>query len=332
MAWGTRSTEQEHDVDGRFNVEPYWSFVLKLSLPSWMSGVFVLLVLPFFFIGGPDAMSSVFVNRLWNFGHIIFFAVLMLLIQSYKPLTNWRAWLLVTVIAVALGCLIEFAQHFVGRNSNLDDVLHNLFGVWLGLFWGQKPTRLIWLLRALCLLLIAPAALLVVDAAIANLAMRGQFPVINSFDSRYELQQVHANPNIVETRQSGRVAADGEHSLEIIFSTRRYASFRLLGPYGDWSRYTYLTMDFYNPNDAPFMVLLKIADREHDLGNNRFDDRFNRRFYLNHGWNKIQIAINDIRTAPRKREMRMDDISGFTLFVDQLEQPQKLYWDNVRLE
>lgn len=291
-----------------------------------------MLVVPFFFVGGPDHLSSVFFNRAWNFGHILFFAVLMLLIQSYKPLATWRAWLLVTFIAIAFGCLIEFIQKYVGRNANLDDVLHNLFGVWLGLFWGQKPSCLIWFLRFIAVLLVAPAAWLVVDAGIANLVMRNQFPLVNSFESRHELQQIQVHPAIAETRQVNSLAIDGKHSLEIIFSTRQYAGFQLLGPYGDWSKYAYLTMDFYNPDDAPLMVILKISDREHDTGANKFDDRFNRRLYLNPGWNKIQIAINDIRAAPRKRAMQMDEISGFTLFVEQLAEPQKLYWDNIRLE
>ena len=292
----------------------------------------MVLVVPFFFVGGPDHLSSVFLNQAWNFGHILFFAVLMLFIQSYKPLATWRAWLLVTCIAIALGCLIEFVQKHVGRNANLDDVLHNLFGVWLGLFWGLKPNRKIWFLRFIAVLLVVPAAWLVVDAGIANLMMRNQFPLINSFESRYELQQIHGSPAIAKTRQANSLAIDGNYSLEITFSTRQYAGFRLLGPYGDWSEYTYLTMDFYNPAATPFTVILKISDREHDAGANKFDERFNRRVYLNPGWNKIQIAINDIRTAPHRRAMRMDEISGFTLFVEQLAEPQQLYWDNIRLE
>mgnify|MGYP002716951710 FL=1 len=305
---------------------------MKVSLPSWLSGFFVLLIVPFFFVGGPDNFSSVFFNQLWNFGHIIFFSILMLLVQAYKPLTTWRAWLLVTLIAIAVGCLIEFVQKFVGRNSNLDDVLHNLFGVWLGLFWGQKPRPLIWWLRGISCFLVLPSALSVLDAGVANLAMRNQFPLLNNFESRYEMQQVIAHPNIAETRQVNSLAANGSHSLAITFSTRQYAGLRLLGPYGDWSKYTYLTMDFYNPDEAPLMVVLKISDRQHDAGNNRFDDRFNRRLNLNPGWNKIQIALDEIRSAPRKREMQMDEISGFALFVDKLEQPKMLYWDNIRLE
>lgn len=304
---------------------------MKASLPSWLSGLFILAVVPFFFVGGPDATSSVFFNRAWNFGHIIFFAVLMLLVQAYRPLSGWRAWSWVTLVALMVGGLIEFTQHFVGRNSNFDDVLHNLFGVWLGLFWGQRPTRLIWLLRFVSLVLVAPGFWLVLDSGIANLLMRNQFPLINNFETHHEIQQIQADARIAQTRQVSSLAASGNHSLEIIFSTREYAGFRLLGPYGDWSGYRYLTMDFYNPEDAPLMVVLKISDRQHDGGENRFDDRFNRRVHLNPGWNKVQIGLEDIRNAPRKRAMHMAEISGFTLFVEQLAQPRKLYWDNIRL-
>jgi hypothetical protein len=69
---------------------------LKASLPSWLSGLFILLVVPFFFVGGPDALSSMLLKNVWNFGHIIFFTVFMLLVQSLRPLGHWHSWLCVT--------------------------------------------------------------------------------------------------------------------------------------------------------------------------------------------------------------------------------------------
>lgn len=307
-------------------------FFLKASLPSWLSGLFILLVVPFFFVGGPDALSPILLKNVWNFGHIIFFTVFMLLVQSFRPLAHWRSWLCVTLVALGVGVAIEFAQRFVGRDSSWDDVLHNLFGVWLGLFWGQKPTRPVWLLRVISLLLVAPAFWLVIYSAMADIVMREQFPLVNSFESRFELAQVHANSQQVRTRQVSSSHTHGAYGLQVVLGTQKYAGLNLIGPYGDWSRYQFLQMDFYNPEREPLELELKISDTTHDNGSNRFDDRFNRKVMLTQGWSHIEIDLNEVRRAPRNRVMQMDKISGLAVFVIQLTKSREFYWDNIKLQ
>lgn len=304
---------------------------MKASLPSWLSGLLILFVVPFFFVGGPDASSSLLLKNVWNFGHIFFFAVFMLLVQSYRPLLRWQEWLMVTLLAIGLGIAIEFVQRFVGRDSSWDDVLHNLFGVWLGLFWGQKPTRLVWLLRFVCILLIAPAFWLVVYSGIADIVMRKQFPLINSFESNYEMAHVQNNPRRVNTSPDNLLHTHGDYGLQVVLSTKKYAGLRLVS-YGDWSGYKLLQMDFYNPDSEPLELVLKISDAHHDLGKNRFNDRFNRALILMQGWNQVQIDLEDVRTAPLGRVMQMNQIRGVEVFAVQLSVPRKFYWDNIRLQ
>lgn len=305
---------------------------MKASLPSWLSGLFILIVTPLFFIGGPDAASPFLLKTLWNFGHIVFFAVLMLLIQSRKPIVGWRQWLLLTLVAVVIGITIEFIQHFVGRNFSLDDVLHNLFGVWLGLFWGQKPTRLIWLLRFFCVLLIAPALWLVIDSGAAHLTLRNQFPQLSSFESRHELQQLQANNAQVKIHQTKLLQTHGTHAAHITLATRPYSGVSLLGNYGDWSGYATLVMDLHNPDSEPLTLVVRISDSQHDRGENKFDDRFNRGIVLRQGWNKLRIDLEDVRTAPRGRAMQMDAIGNVTIFAAQLTEPREFYLDNIKLQ
>ena len=305
---------------------------MKVSLPFWVSGLAVLLLVPFFFFGGPDYFSPQYIKTLWDFGHIVFFAVLLLLVQSFKSLGHWRHWLWATLVALVLGCAIETLQHFVGRNASWDDVLHNLFGVWLGLFWGQKPTRLVWALRFVSVICVLPAAWLVVDSAWVDFQMRKQFPSVNSFESRAEMQQVRVSGLTKPVVQTTSVVRHGSKALEINLSTRRFPGVSLVGPYGDWSRYQYLVMDFYNPDDEPLALMLKISDYHHDAGKNLYRDRFNRPLVLASGWNEIRIALEDIRTAPADRVMQLDRITGLAVFASRLPEPRSFYWDNVRLE
>jgi len=303
-----------------------------VSLPAWLSGLCVLVLVPFFFVGGPDASSSVLLKNAWNFGHIIFFSLLLLLVQSFKPIVGWQRWLRVTFIAIAVGCLIEFVQFFVGRNASVDDVLHNVFGVWLGLFWGQKPSPMIWRLRFLSGLLIAPAAWLVIESALAEVVMRNQFPLLNSFESRYELQQLQANNAGVKIQPTQQLHTHGVSSAHIALATEPYSGVSLLGTYGDWSAYAGLLMDFYNPDIEPLELVVKIADFQHDRGDNNFNDRFNRRILLRPGWNQVRIDLNEVRTAPHNRVMLMHQISGITIFAVSLPQTRDFYLDNIRLQ
>lgn len=305
---------------------------MKASLPSWLSGLFILIVVPFFFIGGPDASSSFLLKNLWNFGHIIFFAVLLLLIQSFKPLAHWHQWILVTLVAVAIGSAIEFAQYFVGRNASASDVAHNVFGVWLGLFWGQKPTGLIWVLRLMSVLFIAPAMWLVIDSGVAHLIMRNQFPQLNSFESRYEFQQLKANNAQVKIHRTQLLHTHGRHAAQTTLAARPYSGVSLMGTYGDWNGYDALVMDLYNPDDESLELVVRISDHQHDLGENNLDDRFNRRVVLVKGWNHVSIDLGDVRTAPRGRVMHMDAIGNMTIFAAQLTRSREFYLDNIRLQ
>ena len=122
--------------------------------------VALMFACPFFFIGGPSAVSPLFFNHLWNLGHIIFFSGATLLVLQFFPLASWRAWLWLSIGVFCVGVCIEFLQYFVGRDSSWDDIFHNLCGGWFALFWGQKldaKRSVVLCLRAFSLLLVIPS-------------------------------------------------------------------------------------------------------------------------------------------------------------------------------
>lgn len=302
-----------------------------------IGGLVVALVLacPFFFIGGPSAVSPLFFNHLWNLGHIIFFSGVTLLVLQFFPLASWRAWLRLSIGVFCVGVCIEFLQHFVGRDSSWDDIFHNLCGVWFALFWGQKleATRSIVLcLRAFSLLLVIPSFWFTASAAYTDLRMRNQFPLINSFESDYELNQVIGFQLQAAKEQVKELSSHGHFSLAVQLGTAKYSVVKWISPYGDWSQYNYFAMDIYNAEQQSFELTLKIADFQHDLGRNALDDRFNRRITLVPGWNFVRMPIDEIRTAPVNRVMRMDEISCLELISISLDHPRLIYIDNLRLE
>ncbi|PUA30152.1 MAG: hypothetical protein B0W54_06450 [Cellvibrio sp. 79] len=302
-----------------------------------IGGLIVALIFacPFFFIGGPSEVSPLFFNHLWNLGHIIFFSGVTLLALQFFTLMSLRAWLWVSVGVFCIGACIELLQHFVGRDSSWDDIFHNLCGVWFALFWGQKlgATRSIVLcLRVLSLLLVMPSFWFTVNAAYSDLQMRNQFPLINSFESDYEVKQVMGFQLHDAKKQVSDHASTGRFSLAVQFGTTKYSVVKWIGPYGDWSPYNYFAIDIYNSESQSFAVTLKIADFQHDLGRNALDDRFNRRITLAPGWNLVRVPMEEIRTAPVSRVMQMNEISCLELISISLDKPKLIYVDNVRLE
>ena len=59
-----------------------------------------------------------------------------------------------------------------------------------------------------------------------------------------------------------------------------------------------------------FVITCRVHDRQHTLGLELYNDRFNRSYPLNPGWNRISINIEDISTAPQTRPMDLSQIQG----------------------
>src|SRR5690606_33262776 len=109
----------------------------------------VLGVVPLFFVGGPDWLSPPLYRAAWSQGHIIFFALLALWLGAWVRLDSPLRWLALTLAVFVSSLVIEGIQSQVGRDANWNDVLRNLIGTWLGLFWSLRADWRVWLGRLL---------------------------------------------------------------------------------------------------------------------------------------------------------------------------------------
>ena len=301
----------------------------------WFLPVALLVISSLFFVGGPDAWSPLVFHHVWNLGHVVFFFCLVLWVQRASPLLFWRDWVWTIAVVLFIGIAIEIVQQFIGRKASVDDVLRNVYGVFLALSWkgGGIANRLMrdgFRIASVCLLL--PSLWWAASAAYADLRMREQFPVINNFEEKYELQQIVRIGSQATRQQSSNYATRGHFSLAVNLGVDKYSGVKWVGRYGEWSNYKYFAMDVYNPAGQSVDMILKIADLRHDMGANAIDDRFNRRITLVPGQNYLRIDLDDIRTAPAKRMMQMDEISCLELFSVGLDKPRLVYVDYLRLE
>ncbi|MEX1057375.1 MAG: hypothetical protein WED11_06570 [Natronospirillum sp.] len=290
----------------------------------------VLIASPLFFIGGPDWLSTPMFRAAWDQGHWVFFACLLFWLQGRWPLREPRHWLVLTLGVLVLSALIEGLQSLVGRDATWQDILLNLTGTWVGLFWGQRATLWVWLGRLISLLLVLWHAQTVVDLGLAEYRQLRQFPVLSDFESRWDLP--YWGDQVQRVKQP---VAQGEYSLAVpLLSTEAnpYAGVHLRRLVGDWRGHQALSLSIFNPDTDTLPMTLRINDEAHDRSENLYSDRYNGRLMVAPGWNHFRIPLEEIANAPETRLMDLDQVIRLLIFATGVSEPRWIYLDNLRLE
>jgi len=306
------------------------------KIPAWIYGVSLAIGSVLLFMGGPDYYSSRSFTHAWDIGHIIYFALLTGLLCRWRFVANMSLagrWGLILAITLLLGVSIELMQHGTTRTPDIGDVLRDLTGSLVVLVFGSsgtalRPPVLRLTLQAAVLLLslvqLWPVTKSLVDEAIA----RHQFPLLSDFETPYEIERWTGSARLsVETVPS--IA----HSrlLKLSLTTDHYSGAVLKYFDGNWTSAGRLEFSLYNPDEDPLQITCRIHDLQHADGNEEYEDRFNRRYTLIHGWNHIDIDLDEVKISPARRNMDMSRIREIGLFVTSLPAPRVIYLDNIRL-
>lgn len=313
MAWGIRA----------INLLPN----IKTKLKQHIAWVIVVIAFPFFFLGGPDATSSQLYGALWNCGHIVFFIALVFALNKKFDLSRWQ-FSLATLAAVFVGGgLIEVIQSYTGRDGNWDDLLRDLSGTCVGLFWLRPPSVSVWLGRVVALAFLMPSLSTVFFEAWFQYQSMKKFPLIAGFESKIELYGQKSTAEL-----SSQFRTQGHYSLQLNLTTERYSGISFERLFNDWSGFKQLSVDIYNPSSAPFNMVLRVNDIAHEKTGWVDEDRFNKRFQLTPGWNHLVFVIDEIQKTPANRLMDLSQISLIVIYAAQLPEPRTIYLDNLRLE
>ncbi len=307
------------------------------SLLRWVWWLPLLAIGTFYlFYSGPEYHAARSIKELWNLGHIGYFALLIVLLAKipylfkYSLAAQWSGLLLLSVV---LGVGIELLQYGTTRTPDLGDVSRDMTGALLALAFhprlsafARSELRWLWRVLALLVLLIhlVPISVALLDEANA----RRQFPLLSSFETPFEIDRWRCNARCRVVEQD-----DGVHVLEIALNTRRYSGAGMDYFPSDWRDYQTLNLVFFNPDDAPLRFTLRVHDRQHEQGATAYAtrDRFNRRYVLKQGWNKISVSLAQIEHAPRGRLMDMAQIADVSFFVSRLRAARKIYLERIYL-
>ena len=307
---------------GEVVVRPRRALLLRVVAGLLLTAGCVLL-----FVGRQPEGALQWQREFWNFGHVALFAGLAwVLLQRWRAPLRFQLPLLLAGSAV-IGFTVEVIQRRIGRDFSLLDVLLDVVGSAVGGWLALRP-RLSRRQRGVLALPVF-AALAVVSLpflAIAwdSLQAARQFPQLATFASPLELRRFQFYGGSSGELRNG--------ALQIRFGTAEWSGFTLFEPAPDWRGYRVLQLELINPAAESLDLICRIDDQRHRFSGFDYHDRFNRRFRLEPGLNRLQIALADIEAAPRDRLMAMDQIDLLGCFVHRLPEPRLLQLHKLRLE
>lgn len=299
--------------------------------------LFLMLLTGLLFVGGPEAYSHRIYRALWDTGHVILYSgVIFVLLDRPRTVrfNGWVLFLIISAFCLISGFIIEVIQQWVGRNFDLNDLINDLLGGYLGLlfFIARQNDYRLWIRRLtypLMLLIIIWVFHPLYINSIDEKNMYESFPVLSDFETPYELSRWGGSSSqlsIVKTP-----VRHGLSSMRIDFLAAEYPSVIMKNFPENWQDFTEFKFSIFNSQSENLTLELKIYDWLHFISGKKYRDRFNRNLILKPGWNDIRVSMNEIRSAPESRQMELSDMFSISLFLHNLKQPVTLYIDGLTL-
>ncbi|HAC33303.1 MAG TPA: hypothetical protein DCF45_02165, partial [Gammaproteobacteria bacterium] len=120
--------------------------------------------------------------------------------------------------------------------------------------------------------------------------------------------------------------------LKVPLPATRYAGTKIDHLPRDWTDYTTLELELFNPERLPLSVILKIEDTRSIAAGYRYDMRYNGELQLLPGWNQFSVPLQIIRTGPETGQLDLEQIVALSLFEIDRKRPGYLLLDNLILK
>lgn len=271
---------------------------------------------------------------------LIALGVLILLLQRPSWLPAWGEYLLALAVAIAIGGMTELCQIFTHRDPSLRDVGLDARGASCALLlvsafdarcWRGSRARFGRTAALLVAGALAAMILLPVSYTASAYALRSyRFPVLFRPASQLDLLLVSltsGSPELAQVASTGRGA--GEPALRVPLLARPYAGVSLDEPAADWRGFRELAIEVTNPGRTELVLTIRVHDRSHDW---TYEDRYNGDFRVAAGTRQtIEVPLEAIRTAPRRREIDLSRIANVAIFRGRRDSPREFWLHRVEL-
>ena len=285
----------------------------------------------------------------WDAGHVPLFALFAVAVLGVsRSVDRGRVWprsrhyLLALLVTIVAGGAVEALQALGARDASLGDLARDAAG-------GAAALLLAWardlraaggsqrkrahpgpaVLLALVLLGVGLAPLAV--TALAYVQRDAAFPVICDFEARWEERFIIGRDAELDREEppNGWPGARGDRAARLTFLPAKYPALLVREPYPDWTGYDRLVFGVYSELEGEIELALRIHDAAHE---NDYHDRFNRMLAIPPGASRIEIALEEVRHAPREREMDLARIRNLALFAIEPSDSFSVFLDGFRLE
>ena len=289
-----------------------------------------------------------FWDAFFDAGHAPLFGLAALLMR--RPLATWRpawtgsrlSWAAFAATLVVGGAteLLQLLQPT--RAASVGDLLRDAAGAGAFLVlrtaWRERETargprtapHLPGARAALGVALLGAVAAPLLLVMAQNAGRNRAFPTLFRLDgSWWERPLVSADNAEFVPALAGRGNAPTSRLARLSLRPGQYPGLVLDEPYPDWRGCERLTFTVVSELDAPLTLTIRINDAAHD---HRYSDRFNRRLTIEPGETRIEVPLDEVRRAPRDREMDMRRIRLIVLYAYRLDRPVTLRLGPVRVE
>lgn len=151
--------------------------------------------------------------------------------------------------------------------------------------------------------------------------------VLFDFESDAELDQVHWKCHALFSL-SEEHATHGSKCLRMELYPSTYPGVSPMVREKDWSGFRSLCFDVYNPEERELGIAVRIDDKKNWPD---YPDRYNKRFALLKGMNRIEIPLSTLVTSGTRRGMDLKNIHRFLIFMADPPEKNVLYVDYIRL-
>lgn len=284
-------------------------------------------------------------NGLWletffNSAHyLVFMLVTLGVFVALQLLTNllfYKCIAVALILGMFLGGLSEFAQIPGPRDASIGDLIANWLGAISALTFliaasraAQlgRNARLVTAFAGIAFTLLAVSDLIVVSAA--YLERNRSLPIIFSIESKFHGMFVRTQSS---SKENAHNHAGNRNVERATVGTGPWPGLVFHDLWPSWEEYSALVIELESDNSMPFELNVRIHDQSHAQSGQQFGDRFNLMYVLEPGSHTVRIPIDDIRYAPRHREMDLSDIHGLVIFSNQEAAGMSFVIHTIRLE
>lgn len=266
----------------------------------WLSWLIIVAVIAPLVVPLPHSADSPLWRMASGASHVILFAVLAGQLDQCAParLRGWKLWFGLAILAG----LIEIWQLKIGRSAEWSDWLYGMVGA----AGAISTTRLHARLRLSLLLGLALIPPLWIGTLLVQEARA--FPVLLDPQSIWARQGWTQQGGQVRALDFSKFCFTSDSSGEEV----EYPGLFRPAVHSDWRGITALRGSIYWSNAMPTICAIRVDDQR---GNPPYVDRFQREISITQGWNQIVIPSADLRMTPSGRELRLEQIQQWGIFL-----------------